>query len=317
MGVTVLFRKAGGIQLIKQYWNAGVLIYAGIMSLFLGFSKKGLEILRLSIQFKVHQKLKKVYKSRLKQLCDLDYTSLPQKKSNNVWVCWLQGIEYAPLLVQRCYASLQKYLTGKNIILLTSENIHEYVSFPDYIIEKWEKGKITNTHFSDLLRLEILINHGGTWIDSTVLCTGSNIPDYIFDSDLFLYQVLKPGRDGHSLNMSSWFISSKTNNKILLVTRGLLYEYWKKKNSLVDYFLIHHFLEIVCERYVEERESIIKSCNSIPHILLLDVFKPYNEDRYQYMKEMSCFHKLSYKHDEELLSKTGTYYDVIINKGLY
>ena len=41
-------------------------------------------------------------------------------------------------------------------------------------MEKWEKGRIPAAMFSDLLRVELLIKYGGTWIDSTVLCTGVN-----------------------------------------------------------------------------------------------------------------------------------------------
>ena len=34
-----------------------------------------------------------------------------------------------------------------------------------------DSGQITKTHLSDLLRLELLIRYGGTWIDATVFCT--------------------------------------------------------------------------------------------------------------------------------------------------
>ena len=93
--------------------------------------------------------------------------------------------------------------------------MNKYVQFPNYIIEKWNAGLITNTHMTDLLRLELLIRYGGMWVDATVLCTSrsKNIPKYYFDSELFFYQCLKPGRDGHCNYISSWLISAKTNNK--------------------------------------------------------------------------------------------------------
>ena len=109
-------------------------------------------------------------------------------------------------------------------------------NFPDYILEKWKKGQITNTHMTDLLRLELLIKYGGMWLDATVYCSSPNIPDYFFDSELFFYQCLKPGRDGHATYMSSWLISAKTNNRLLMVTREVCYEYWKRNSSMMDYF---------------------------------------------------------------------------------
>ncbi|RAZ02631.1 capsular biosynthesis protein, partial [Klebsiella oxytoca] len=69
------------------------------------------------------------------------------------------GMDRAPHLVRACYRSLRENLPDKEIILITSENMSDYVTFPDYIIEKWEKGQITHTHMTDLLRLELLIQY--------------------------------------------------------------------------------------------------------------------------------------------------------------
>ncbi len=309
-----LYKKINGGEVLRNYWKVGFFCFAIIQMLILGLSKKSLEIIRLSVQFKVQGKLRKKYKYVLDRCDKVNYDSYHKVQSNKVWFCWFQGIESAPALVQRCYESLQKNLTDKEIILLTLDNIFQYVDFPEHITRKWKKGIITNTHFSDLLRLELLIKHGGTWIDATVFCTGGDIPDYMFNSELFFYQKLKPGSNGSSLNISSWFISSSTNNKVLLITRELLYEYWLRNNSMIDYFLLHMFICIVCDKYPEERDKIVKFCNSIPHILLLEMFESYDPRKFNAMKQMTSFHKLSYKNDQQLMSKKGTYYDFIINR---
>lgn len=44
-------------------------------------------------------------------------------------------------------------------------------------------------------------------------------------------------------------ISAKTNNKILMATRYLCYQYWKENNTMWDYFLLHDFMSIVLEYY--------------------------------------------------------------------
>ncbi|MGG3915942.1 capsular polysaccharide synthesis protein [Rossellomorea vietnamensis] len=311
-----LYKKIGGTEILRQYRKAGVLGYALFLTLNLGFSKRSLEILRLAVQNKIQGKLKRNYSYVVRDFIK-NYEGLPKNRSNKVWVCWLQGIEDAPLVVRRCYASLHEHLTDREIILITEDNYKDYVDFPQHIVDKYKRGIITHTHFSDLLRLELLIRHGGTWIDATVLCTGGDIPKYILNSDLFVFQILKPGRDGHSLNMSSWLMTSCTNNKILLLTRELIYEYWKKNNSMVDYYLLHTFFNIACETYQEEWNDIVKFCNSIPHILLLSLFEDFDEERYTIIKNMTCFHKLSYKHPNEMLQKKNTYYDIVIKKGYY
>lgn len=307
-----MFNKFGGLKLVKEYARTGFLLKIPFQLAATGFSNKGLEILRLSANLKLYRYLKKRY---WKFIDTIDFTrfSTIHSHSNKIWVCWFQGMESAPYIVQKCYESMQRNLSDKEVILLTENNIKDFVDFPDYIWERYNSGCFTKTHFTDLLRLELLIRYGGCWIDSTVLLTG-NIPQYISDSELFLFQNLKPGLDGEAVGISSWFISASTNNKILIAVRELMYEYWRRNRTLVDYFLIHNFIRMAMEKFPEEEEKIIKAPNSTPHILLLDMFRPFDSFKYEALKQMTSIHKLAYKRSEEDLNKKGTYYDEIINK---
>lgn len=309
-----MFRKQGGMKLIKDYWSAGVLGYACCQLVVSGPSRKSLELLRLGVEMKVFKKIYKRYYSSLERF-DTSYSesSLPKTHSNKVWVSWMQGMENAPALVQRCYRSLQENLKDREIILITSENLRDYTDMPSWIMEKYEKGLITHTHFSDLLRLELLCKHGGTWIDSTVFCSGGDIPSYMLDSDLFMFQNLKPGADGSTLNISSWFMTACANNKILLAVRELLWEYWKKEDRLIDYFLVHHFIVLAYNYYSEEWSKMVQFPNSIPHIIQLMQFEMFNKEKWIAVTSVCPFHKLTYKVEEKDEEKTGTYYDYILN----
>ena len=135
---------------------------------------------------------------------------------------------------------------------IRDRNRKEYIVFPDYIEQQYEAGIITHTHFSDLLRVALLAKYGGTWIDATVFCTGGVVPSYMLDSDFFVFQNLKPGADGHVLNISSWFMTAYAENKMVLAVRKLLYEYWKENDRLIDYFLLHHFFSMVMDFYADD-----------------------------------------------------------------
>lgn len=306
-----LFKKVGGIDLLKQYWRSNVLFLAMIETAILGLSKKSLEIVRLAINNRILGNLRKKYRPFIQNYMNNMLIELEHAQTNKVWVCWLQGIENAPELVQKCYQSLQDNLQDKEIILLTEENYRKYVQFPDYIQQKIDNGTITRTHMSDLLRLELLINYGGTWIDATVYCSGKSYPEYLFESDLFVFQNLKPGLDGHATSISSWFMSACTNNPILLLTRAMLYDYWKKKNNMIDYFLLHDFFQLAIETYPEEWNKVVPFSNSVPHILLLRLFEKYDEKVWNVVKEMTSIHKLTYKFDVKQTEKKNTYYNVI------
>lgn len=307
------FEKQGGMKLIKQYWKCGALFTAVGEFLLLGKSRTALEILRLSTHLKAKQKLQKKYGKKLKEF-DQNWVEPPHESSNKVWICWFQGMEQAPELVRKCYQSVKDNLPDRDVILITSENMQKYVHFPDFLLKKWESGQITHTHMTDLLRLELLIKYGGLWLDATVFCTGKDIPEYMTDSDLFFFQCLKPGRDGHSHITSSWLISAKTNNKILSATRELCYEYWKKNNSLIDYFLLHDFIAMVLEFYPKDWLNIVPRDNAAPHILYLRLFEQYDENIWQSIQAQTPFHKLSYKFQQGQEKIPGTYYDALFGK---
>lgn len=318
MNIKEIFQKQGGWSLIKDWLRAGILPYAISQVFLLGRSIKSLEILRLGVTLKKYRSLQHKY-SHVLQNFD---TSLTQDAvstyegsiSRKVWICWMQGIENAPILVQKCYQSILKNLHDREVVLITADNILDYTDFPPYIIDKYRKGIISHTHFSDLLRVELLCRYGGTWIDSTVFCSGDNIPSYMLDSDFFLFQNLKPGSDGSTINISSWFITATANHKFMLAIRELLWKYWEQNDKLVDYFLLHHFIMMVSEYYQDEWNRIIPYPNSLPHVLLLRLFEQYNEETWMELKRICPFHKLAYKRSKEDFEKDGTYYDVILNK---
>ncbi len=302
-----LFRKAGGFSTLWQYARAHVLLTALMQMLLNGFSKKSLEIVRLAVTNKILGRLRKKYRGYIEHF-KANLPSLPRTRSNYVWVCWLQGIENAPPLVRHCYASLQNNLSDRKIVLLTEENYRDYVTFPVHIQQKIDSGIISRTHMSDLLRLELLLNYGGTWIDATVFCSGKNIPSYMLDSDLFVFQDLKPGLDGHATSVSNWFITAYTNHPMLALTQALLYDYWSKNNALIDYFIFHHFFQLAIEVYPEYWNQVVPFSNSIPHILLLRLFETYDAKVWNSVCEMTPFHKLSYKFEEHEAQQSDTYY---------
>ena len=296
MNLKQTFEKQGGKVLLRQYWKGGAFWTTINQFIVLGRSRTALEILRLSATLKVKNKLAKKYKKDLIKFDENFDDGVKHESCSKVWFCWFQGLENAPEIVKKCYESLKKNL-NREIVVLTDENISDYVGFPNYIMKKYKKGIITKTHFSDLLRLELLTKYGGTWIDATVFCNRKeyDIPDFYLNSDLFLFQNLKPGRDGHATYISSWFITAKSHNKILEATKALLYAYWEKENSTVDYFLLHIFMSIVIDFYDNEWGKVVPVDNSTPHILLLRSGEEYNEGIVNNVMAQVPFHKLSYK----------------------
>ncbi|TGG39297.1 capsular biosynthesis protein [Duncaniella freteri] len=317
MNWTKYLKNAGGINLIKQYLRTGTLFTAINQFVVLGRDRKALELLRLGVEHKLYYRLRKKYYKRatdFKKTIDGVCRKSDSSPVKKIWICWWQGIDNAPSLVRKCYDSFKSHLPNWEIIVITKENYSLYVAFPDYITQKWESGIISNTHMSDLLRTELIIRHGGMWVDSTILCTSNNIPISIINSNLFFYQSLKPGADGHTVLCSTWLIYGKPGSQILLLTRELLYNYWRTKNKIDDYFIFHYFLTMACKFYPDEYAKIPQFDNATPHILLLNLFKKFDKNYWSDLCRTTCFHKLSYKLDSELVKNSqDTYYNFIMS----
>lgn len=226
-----------------------------------------------------------------------------KERENIIRRCWLQWEENAPKFNKSCLKSVKKYVKDKNIIVIDESNINEYVKFPSYIIKKYKKGIISKTHFSDLIRLELLINYWWTWIDSTVLLT--DYQKVFFDSDFFVFNNFHRGDE--SIALSSRFITSNKNNPILLATRDLLYKYWENNDYLLHYLLFHLFFTLATKKYPEIWNKIPKYSNIPPHIMQYEFLWSFKEERFEQLKNISSIHKLTHKIDRKKLSRDSLF----------
>lgn len=273
----------------------------------------------ISLKFTENELLYKYVLKRYKKymLNQMLYNVKKELSSENIWVCWFQGIDNAPEIVKKCFESLCKYNSDKHIVVITDNNYFKYVELPEHIKKKYQEGKITKTHFSDILRAALLYQNGGLWVDSTMLFTDS-IPRTIWSEEIFAFKIYN--RETRQV-ASSQFLYAKKGNEILGRTLIGLYKYWEKKDKLITYYLFHYFFAIAveCNDYVLDqwkKTSVFYS--ELNHILQRELFSQYSKDKWEYIKKVSFVHKLSYKHiTPERESFENTFYKYIIGKLKY
>ncbi len=216
--------------------------------------------------------------------------------NRTIWLMWLQGLEDAPEVIKKCCSSIYKNKPENyRVILLTGQNINDYITLPDYIWEKYDKGIISATHLSDIIRVGLLATYGGCWIDATVFCA-SIIPDYML-SDMFMFK-LNSVLSVPVIKMSSWWLAADKNNRIIHATRHMLYEYWKNEDALCDYYLLH----IIMSKVIDEDSSCRAIFQDIPffnsanaQVLIGELGSQYSKDRWDIIKNISLVQKLTYK----------------------
>lgn len=307
-----IWNKVDGKHVAGQVMREHLVISTALAVMACGVSRKGLEIVREAMSLKLYKRISKKMKADLpllKAQVENEYQCGSVNRTSYVWTLWLQGEDKAPDIVRECISSLRKNLPDKHVIVLDQNSISKYCELPRHVMDKYEEGIISRTHLSDLLRLELLCTKGGTWVDSTVWLSGKPAT-FTTDSPLFMFQSLKPGLDGKSTSMSSWWITAQASSRILLLTRALLYRWWEKYNRMDDYFLIHYLMQLAIDCYPDEWGRVVPASNGSPHSLLLRLGDTFNKEIYEGLCEQTHIHKLTYKNIEQFGGE-NTYLDHI------
>lgn len=173
-----------------------------------------------------------------KEMCVHNSKILP------IWVCWLDGVDEAPPLVKQCIKSIENAAGKHPVHVITWENFSQYVLIPKYILEKVNNGIIQKAHFADVLRIFLLEQYGGLWLDSTIYCNGL-LPDYYFNS--YFFTCKSPKQEIGCISMNRWTtfcIGGKQNNVFFKAMKDFFTEYWRYEKHAIDYLFFDAAIEL-------------------------------------------------------------------------
>lgn len=257
----------------------------------------------------VFEFLEEEFSNLIQKYEEIPDATMPNSESSNIWTLWWQGLEQAPEIVKVCLKSQQENMVSKGFqyTVITKDNWKQFIDLPKHIIDKVDSEKITLTHFSDIIRAELLKRYGGIWIDATVFCNKKLDLEPVTE----LYTA-KYSSTPKSLTLSRWagfLIGDKQGSKLFSFMSEAFSQYWEKYNSLVAYLLIDYIIAIACKHFPEIR----KQYEQIPinqtglWEMLREMNKPYDKDIWNQAVQTADFWKLSYKdefNDGPLREKT-------------
>lgn len=239
-----------------------------------------------------------------------DTSSEPER----AFTIWYQGEEQTPPLVKACFRSMRRHLK-QELVVLDEKSLFDWISLPDYIVEKWRSGKIPHTQFSDICRIELLFRHGGLWFDATDFVTAP-VPQYIMDQDFFLFMAGEKIRGSYAF-IQSCFIRSRKGNPVLGVWREANAIYWKHENSKINYFVHHLLLCLAVEVNPVAAQNFCKMTKidqDSTHVLWENhCSDPYDKTEFDAMTSGSFFQKTNYKDQRLNDMPAGTIAEYIIN----
>ncbi|KAA6331749.1 hypothetical protein EZS27_019681 [termite gut metagenome] len=236
-----------------------------------------------------------------------------QQIPRNVYVCWLQGEENAPIIVKKCIDNIRMSFPTCNIIILTEKNWRSYCSLPIHILDKYKNNIITPTHFSDILRLSLLSNNGGLWIDATVLVTNS-ISMSLFECDFFSIANSSYSDNISRRRWTTYLLAADKDSIIVKFVYDMLCEYWKNENIAINYYFMDYIFHIGYIQ-IEHFRNIINSIpKSNPNCLKLSSLlnQPFDKNIWESITKDTYFHKLSWKiHLNDKYSNDTTFWNYI------
>lgn len=233
-----------------------------------------------------------------------------------VFVFWDQGYNNAPYLVQIMIDRMRKIYKDR-LVLLTGANLDFYVDIPSGI------QKFRNTSrafFSDFIRTSLLMQYGGTWIDSTAFSTDrfdQEVTEALNAEKCNFYALRIPN---NPFRISNWFLATnQINNRIILLMYAALLLYTEQYDDTFEYYQYHSFFEILTQLdHQALRDFDCRPINDYQpkaHELLKTFRSDWDDARFYKFIEQCPIQKLTYRSNTDHL-RTQSVYKTLLRDGL-
>jgi hypothetical protein len=235
-----------------------------------------------------------------------------------VWMFWWQGNHNDVKVVTICMKSIRNHLPeGAELIVLTKDNVSQYCEIPDFIYQKLDKGFITLTHFSDILRVTLLEKWGGCWLDATILAVSRF--DYVFDSRFWSIKHNTKNRYIPEGRWTSYALASAPHCRLFEMMKQLFFKYWSCHDCLIDLFLVDFFIDLLYTEVEEFRKLIdeVPVNNKNVQSMRLNLNTIYNDETYNSICKSTELFKLTWREQfKEKNNGEATFYAKLIQENV-
>lgn len=246
------------------------------------------------------------------------------EKKTHVWILWWQGLDSAPDVVKECIESQRRNLNTNQYeyCLLTQNNIWDFVSLSDNIRRKYDSGNITLTHLSDIIRVYLLVNYGGIWIDATIYMSEpfpEKVRELPFYSNKKNLDSMNQRKMISSGRWTSYFMKAEQGNELFQFMYDAFELYWEKHNTLIDYWLVDYTIYVAYKNIpvIKEEIDLVPYNNQNTFNLFIIRNELYNKDKYNSLTKNTILHKQSYKYQYAKMDEYGnlTNWGYVCKKG--
>ena len=180
----------------------------------------------------------------------VDWSPEPAARTEErlIWVFWWQGEDAMPDIVRMCcdFIRLRAGL-GARVIVLSKDNLARHVVFPDFVMRKLDAGLITLAQFTDIVRVHLLHQHGGLWLDATVYVS-QEIPDEVF-APFFTIRHQRIVKYAALGRWTGFALGGQKGGVLFAFLSAAICKYWERQHLLVDYYLLDYLINLADRRF--------------------------------------------------------------------
>ena len=181
-----------------------------------------------------------------------------------IWAMWYQGMDGAPEGVRQCIASQQRGHGGAEYTVLDGDSILRYLDIDPVLKQKVDAGTYTLTKLANYLRLSLLYDYGGLWLDSTIWMNRGmdSLSDMAFGHPFFSCRYCdSPDSSRASFGLWTTFaLGCSPHSPIVGFARDMQLAYFQREDLLIDYVLFDYSLSVGYECFPWFRELV----NAVP-----------------------------------------------------
>ena len=173
-----------------------------------------------------------------------------------IWVCWWTGEETAPPLVKRCIRSIRENAGSHPVHFITSKNYTDFLQIPSFMLEKVETKQMGLAHLADYIRVKLLAEYGGLWLDATIFCSDT-VPESCFDIPFFTCK--SPRQDCGYVSEMRWVtfcLGGWKGNVFFRFMADAFERYWQECPRAIDYLFFDYIIELAYNQLLVPRKLI-------------------------------------------------------------
>ena len=148
-----------------------------------------------------------------------DSTSNSSSPKPPIFVYWDQGWHNAPEVCLLCRRYISRFADGHLHFIDKTTCLNTYQLWQDHRA-LLTTAQLIPQHQADLIRLCLLVKHGGIWMDSTVLCVRP-IDEWLAKHHEQQFFVFPFGKENQH-SCANWFIYSSANHPLTTRWRDFL-----------------------------------------------------------------------------------------------